>query len=194
MNRYFYIDSEGKQKGTFSPEELKTENIKKDTLVWTQGMSEWKRAEEVAELNYVFAPIPVAEPAYAPHPQQQQPPVMQQPTYYARQQQPTQPMPKTWLVESILATILPFILCSSFLSLLGIIGIVNASKVESLFARGDYQGSLEASRQAAKWTKIALWISVAWIALLILCIILIFVFAGSMAGLSDAFGGSGYEI
>lgn len=29
MNRYFYIDSEGKQKGTFSPEELKSENIKK---------------------------------------------------------------------------------------------------------------------------------------------------------------------
>ena len=32
MNRYFYIDSEGKQKGTFSPEELKSENIKKDTF------------------------------------------------------------------------------------------------------------------------------------------------------------------
>ena len=48
MNRYFYIDSEGKQKGTFSPEELKSENIKKDTLVWAPGMSEWVRASNVA--------------------------------------------------------------------------------------------------------------------------------------------------
>ena len=55
MNRYFYIDSEGKQKGTFSPEELKSENIKKDTLVWTQGMNEWMRASSVAELDAVFA-------------------------------------------------------------------------------------------------------------------------------------------
>lgn len=38
MNRYFYIDSEGKQKGAFLPEELKKEPITKDSLVWAQGM------------------------------------------------------------------------------------------------------------------------------------------------------------
>jgi len=38
MNRYFYIDAEGKQKGTFSPDELIHENVKRETLVWTQGM------------------------------------------------------------------------------------------------------------------------------------------------------------
>ena len=46
MNRYFYIDTEGKQKGTFSPEELRQERVRRDTLVWTQGMEQWKRAEE----------------------------------------------------------------------------------------------------------------------------------------------------
>ncbi len=51
---YFYIDAAGKQKGTFSPEELGQESIKRDTLVWTQGMEQWKRAEEVDELQYLF--------------------------------------------------------------------------------------------------------------------------------------------
>lgn len=55
--------------------------------------------------------------------------------------------PKTWMVESILVTIcccLP----------LGIVGIVNASKVSSLFVAGDFEGAQRASEEAAKWTKI----------------------------------------
>jgi hypothetical protein len=189
MNRYFYIDSEGKQKGTFTPEELKSENIKKDTLVWTPGMTEWMRASNVTELDAIFAghagsysPQPAAQPVTPPA----------QPVNYGGSQQ--QPMPKSWLIESILATVLPFMLCSSIFSLLGIIGIVHASKVESLYARGDYTGSLEASSQAGKWTKIAMWIGIAWVVLWIVAIILLIAFGVSMAGISDVFSGSGYEI
>lgn len=72
---------------------------------------------------------------------------VQQPQFGNTPQQGTPP--KTWLVESILATIfccLPF----------GIIGIINASKVESKFYAGDVQGSLKASEDAKKWSKIAL--------------------------------------
>lgn len=60
-----------------------------------------------------------------------------------------QPMPKTYLVESILVTIfccLPF----------GIAGIVNAAKVESRYNTGDVEGAYRASTDAAKWTKIGL--------------------------------------
>lgn len=180
MNRYFYIDTEGKQKGTFSPEELRMEQIKRDTLVWTQGMEQWKRAEEVEELAWLFSgEVP---PAAA-----------QQPYLSPGQSQPATPygatpaaqMPKSWLVESILVTILPFILCSSFLSLLGIIAIVYAAQVESFFNRGDYAASAEASRAAGKWTRIALWIAIGWVLLLIIAIILVFVFVGSMTGLGE---------
>lgn len=55
--------------------------------------------------------------------------------------------PKTWLVESILVTLfccLPF----------GIIGIVNAAKVNSLYASGNIEAAQQASATAAKWTKI----------------------------------------
>ncbi|MCD8184316.1 MAG: CD225/dispanin family protein [Bacteroides sp.] len=56
---------------------------------------------------------------------------------------------KTWMVESILVTLfccLP----------LGIVGIINASKVSSLFAAGNYEAAQKASAEAAKWTKISL--------------------------------------
>ena len=54
--------------------------------------------------------------------------------------------PKKWMVESIMVTIfccLPF----------GIVGIVNAAKVSSLFAAGNVAAAEEASKSAGKWTK-----------------------------------------
>lgn len=180
MNRYFYIDPEGKQKGTFSPEELRQVQIKRDTLVWTQGMEQWMRAGEVEELNALFTGAsPAADPLQL---QPSSEPVRAAASYGTV---PSSPMPKTWLVESILVTILPFVLCSSFLSLLGIIAIVYAAQVESFFNRGDFAASAEASRSAAKWTKIAMWIAIGWILLIIIAIILVFVFVGSMSGLGE---------
>lgn len=179
MNRYFYINAEGKQNGTFSPDELRQENVKRETLVWTQGMEQWKRAEEVAELGFLFE-VQTGAPLTSQAEQMQTAP-------YDRPaaQQGYRPMPKTWLVESILVTILPFILCSSFLSLLGIIGIVYAAQVESFFNRGDYTAAAEASHSAAKWTKIAMWIAIGWVLLMVAAFILFFVFVGSVAGVGE---------
>lgn len=66
----------------------------------------------------------------------------------------TQPCPKTWMAESILVTIfccLPF----------GIAGIVFAAKVSSLYAAGQYEEAVEASNNAAKWTKIGFFVGLA---------------------------------
>ena len=79
-------------------------------------------------------------------------------------------IPKTWLLESILVTLfccLP----------LGIVGIVNASKVESKFYAGDTDGAVRASEEAKKWTTLGFWIG------LILGIIYIIVIAA--AGTND---------
>ena len=60
-------------------------------------------------------------------------------------------MPKTWLVESILVTCfccLPF----------GIMGIINATKIETLYASGQYEQALCRSNQAKKWTLWGLFI------------------------------------
>ena len=72
-----------------------------------------------------------------------------------------------------MVTLLPFLLCGSFLSLLGIIGIIYAAQVESYYNRGDYQASVESSRSAGRWTRIALWIAIAWVALMIIVIVTI---------------------
>ena len=80
--------------------------------------------------------------------------------------QPPVRRPKNWLVESILVTIfccLP----------LGIVGIVNAAQVNGRYDRGDYEGALDASKQAGRWTKIGFFAS---IIAGILYLILVFVF------------------
>lgn len=59
--------------------------------------------------------------------------------------------PKNWLVESILVTLfccLP----------LGVVGIINASSVNTKWAQGDYAGAQEASANAGKFTKIGLFV------------------------------------
>jgi len=81
--------------------------------------------------------------------------------------------PKTWLVESILVTIL---CCLPF----GIVGIVNASKVESRFYAGDVAGAERASNEAGKWTKIGFFVGLAVIVIYLLLMIL-GVAAGIMA-------------
>jgi len=70
---------------------------------------------------------------------------------------PLPPPPKTWLIESILVTCfccLPF----------GIVGIINATKVETLYNNGNYKLALEQSNQAKKWTLWGFFIMLAfWI-------------------------------
>ena len=53
-------------------------------------------------------------------------------------------MPKTWLIESILVT------CLCCLPL-GIVGIINATKIEDEYNNGRYQQALQHSKQAKKW-------------------------------------------
>lgn len=63
----------------------------------------------------------------------------------------TNTCPKTWLTESILVTIfccLPF----------GIIGIINAYKVSSLYAQEKYAEAELRSANAEKWVKISFFV------------------------------------
>ena len=62
--------------------------------------------------------------------------------------------PKTWLAESILVTIL---CCLPF----GIVGIIYAVKVETLFLSGNYEAAKQSSDTAGKWTKLGFFIGLA---------------------------------
>ncbi|MEM7162400.1 MAG: CD225/dispanin family protein [Bacteroidota bacterium] len=82
--------------------------------------------------------------------------------------------PKNWLVESILVTIL---CCLPF----GIAGIVNASKVDSAWAQGNYDEANRAAEQAGKWTKIGFFLGLAGVVIYILIFVVMGV-GGAMAG------------
>ena len=62
MKRYFYIKEENKL-GPFDLEDLKSENIKRDTLVWFQGIKDWKKASKIKELGELFIHSPPPVPA-----------------------------------------------------------------------------------------------------------------------------------
>ena len=88
-----------------------------------------------------------------------------------------QTRPKNYLVESILATIfccLP----------LGIVAIINASKVNSAFDSGNIAEAQKASENAKKWMKYAI---IAGVVGTVLYIILVFV-----VGVGGAALGGGY--
>lgn len=143
MKKYFYTDGK-KEHGPFTLEELQSENITRQTKVWFQELGEWKPAAEVSELSDLFKLVP--------------PPVNEKESSKATAVPTDQKPPKTWLVESILVTLfccLPF----------GIAGIVNATKVESKFYAGDFEGAKQASRDARKWMLWSFWIGIIGIVL-----------------------------
>lgn len=92
---YFYVKN-GVSEGPFSAEEL-IKLITPDTLIWTEGMTEWAPASEVAPISEMFATdteeeTKIAPPVFtpptfeaAPPAQGPQPPVFEAPT------QPPQP-------------------------------------------------------------------------------------------------------
>lgn len=115
----FYILQNNTKQGPYSLEELRNKNIDADTMVWSVGFSNWKPAKNVPDLSDLLSSLPPVPPL--------------------------SPMPKTWLVESIIITCfccLPF----------GIMGIINATKIETLYLSGAYEQALYRSKQAKKWT------------------------------------------
>ena len=138
MKKYFYTDGLNKF-GPYTIEELKNEGITEDTKVWHEGLEDWQIAKTLPELDEIFLTTP---PPIEPEGEE---------GYFKDDSFKNERPPKTWLVESILVTIfccLPF----------GIVGIVNASKVESRFYKGDIDGAWRASDEAKRWTAVSFWI------------------------------------
>ncbi len=180
MTQYFYaLGTE--RKGPVTLAELRAAPITRTTLVWYEGLADWKPATEFPELSDLFMVqgdregaqiFEASAPAYAPPPAPSGPPPP--PQMGAGQGPPMQrpgprrlahdelggPPPKTWLIESILVTVL---CCLP----LGIVGIVNASKVESRYYAGDIEQANHYSREAGKWTKIGLYVGIAFLVLYI---------------------------
>ena len=222
----YYIGENGSPVGPFSVSELIARGITPDTLVWQEGMIDWKKASNVPELaaalggggmsspsnNAAYMP-PSQQPDYgAPQYGQSQP---QQPQGYGQQpqgygqqpqgygqqpqgygqqpQQPQQPygygspyaqpqyastnaapaggvMPKSWMAESVIITLLNLFCCCNPISLItGIVAIVMASQVKGNFNRGDMADAERSSKNARTLFLISIGMMFLWT--LVMCIL-----------------------
>ena len=164
MKQFFYLDSSNAQRGPIPGEDLMKYGVTSETLVWTEGMPDWRPASLVDDLKPIFAPQPPApevtrlaqpvtpQPQAAPRPQMASSP-QAQPAYRPAAQQAytpnnnggMPPKPATNLVWAILCTLF---CCQIF----GIMAIVSAIQVESKYNNGDYAGAKKASDDAKKWS------------------------------------------
>jgi uncharacterized membrane protein YhaH (DUF805 family) len=62
MKKYFYSDGKEKQ-GPFSFEELKNENITRETLIWFEGLEDWIPAQDIKEIEEILQLIPPPIPS-----------------------------------------------------------------------------------------------------------------------------------
>lgn len=58
MSQQFYIAVNGQKTGPFSLEELKSKDIQKDTLMWTEGLDNWTKADHIPLLKDILRAIP----------------------------------------------------------------------------------------------------------------------------------------
>jgi TM2 domain-containing membrane protein YozV len=72
MSRYYMADGMV-QRGPYELSDLPGQGLRADTLVWKEGMEQWRRADEVEEVIFagVLNPAPpgIAPPAFPPPPQ-----------------------------------------------------------------------------------------------------------------------------
>jgi hypothetical protein len=65
----FFIGQDGKQAGPFDVPTLQSMassgQLKRETLVWRQGMPAWTKASDVGELGNLFASVPPPLPGQA---------------------------------------------------------------------------------------------------------------------------------
>lgn len=122
----YYILLGNERRGPYSREALRDMRITAATLLWREGLTDWTPAGGLPELYDILEPATGAQ-------------------QYAAE--PAPPMPKTWLAESILVTLLCCLPC-------GVVGIIYAAQVSSRYAAGDYDAAAHDSRIAGLWTKI----------------------------------------
>lgn len=126
----WYYARGGQQVGPVSEAQLRAlinqGALQPTDLVWRDGMAQWQPVSQVADLA---GPAPVS--------------------YYNPQagMRSGGTPPPTYLVQAILVTLcccLPF----------GIVSIVQAAQVSSLYQAGDYNGAMVKSESAKKWSLV----------------------------------------
>jgi hypothetical protein len=134
MELFYYVDAKGQQQGPIEANKLPGAGVTAETLVWKSGMPSWQKASAVAELAKIIPP------AFAPPPL----PATATPTPATQPTNQAPYKPDSLMVWSILTTLfccLP----------LGVVAIVQSSRVDSLWATKEYEAAKKAANSAKTW-------------------------------------------
>lgn len=74
MKEQFYIAVNGQQQGPYTIDDLKIKDIQKDTLIWTEGLENWTKAEDIPLIKGILRATPPPLPNTETTSQQVQPP------------------------------------------------------------------------------------------------------------------------
>ena len=180
----YYIAENGQPVGPFEPSELLVHGLTVNSLVWGEGMPNWTSASQVPELMALLSGETNSVPSIGgidvqlpqtPPMCDTQLPQMPLPPVNNPQPMPNNPMPfpqggntttpqspqiapKTWLLESVLATVACSFCCGvPLIGLIpGAIAIFNAWSSKTCYAKGDITGANKKSASAKKWFYITL--------------------------------------
>ena len=85
MNKEYYYLEGNEQKGPLSIDKLNTVGLKPNTLVWAEGLDDWKPIKEVDELKNLLKipPPPPAQPQSPPPPPKQETMEVKNEKYYS---------------------------------------------------------------------------------------------------------------
>ncbi len=143
MEKEYYIVEGDTRIGPLSIHQLSERGIEPSTLVWTAGMPDWSRADNVPELAPLLANrtrIDEQESAFGSYARPEESPAAQQyqqPNRYGAFDNGAYPAPTTnWKTLAIVATVAGFIF-SCIGGIIGIIAWVNANKAENATRYGD---------------------------------------------------------
>ncbi len=149
---YYYIDSYGERHGPLPIEYFKQKGINGHTWVWHEGIPHWVEAHTLPPLRgYMDNTLPksFSDKGGLIHFNEERHdlPGSLHSSMIERNMR-TQKLPKSWLIESILAMVL---CCVP----IGIVAIIYASRVIPLWQKGHYGEALSASYKAEFWVKLA---------------------------------------
>lgn len=54
----YYILLDNKKQGPYNSSELEELDINSNTLIWSKGMDDWKKASDIEELNVILENLP----------------------------------------------------------------------------------------------------------------------------------------
>ena len=152
----WYFVREEEQLGPVSEEQMREMiregSLKRDDLVWREGMIAWQIASEVPELGIPVQPLP-PPPQTPPPPPQYAPP----PQYSASAPPPPQHVSNPPGAGAGIPNYLPWAIAVTLCCCLpgGIVSIVYANKANSAKAMGDLRAAQEAANQAKTWLIVA---------------------------------------